>query len=302
VKEVNVSLSEEIDTFLDSIWLADGLSANTITAYRQDLMQWALWLEQTGVSHFAATKNEVQAFLVWLAQEGQVATQARKMASLRRFYRHWLMVGRITQDPTAEITTPKRVRPLPKHLSEQEVETLLNAPDCQSAAGVRDKAMLELMYATGVRVSELIMLTQDTVHLNEGYIMILAGKGGKQRLVPMGEEAVRWVADYLMRARPMLVNTHQLPALFVNQRGEPLTRQGFWFIVKQYAVQAGIAAIRLSPHVLRHAFATHLLNHGADLRVVQMLLGHADISTTQIYTHVAKARLKALHQQHHPRG
>jgi integrase/recombinase XerD len=295
---------KEIDTFLDSIWLADGLSANTITAYRQDLVQWAGWLQKVGSTLFTATKQEVQSFLFWLTQDevGQVATQIRKMASLRRFYRHWLMEGRMTQDPTIDITTPKRVRPLPKHLSEQEVETLLTAPDCSTAAGLRDKAMLELMYATGLRVSELIALTQHTVYLNEGYIMVLAGKGGKQRLVPMGEEAVRWLTEYLAQARPSLMGRQQLPILFVNQRGEPLTRQGFWYIVKQYAIQAGMMASKLSPHVLRHAFATHLLNHGADLRVVQILLGHADISTTQIYTHVAKARLKTLHQQHHPRG
>lgn len=300
---VSVPAQEAIDTFLDSIWLADGLSANTITAYRQDLMQWALWLQKDGTALLQAGKADVQAFVHWLAQDaGQVATQVRKMASLRRFYRYWLAEERISEDPTMEISTPKRVRPLPKNLSEEEVEALLNAPDCNTDAGLRDKAMLELMYATGVRVSELIALTQDTLHLNDGYITILAGKGGKQRLVPMGEQAIHGVSEYLARARPVLVGQRQLPILFVNQRGEKLTRQGFWFIIKQYAVRAGIAASRLSPHVVRHAFATHLLNHGADLRVVQMLLGHTDISTTQIYTHVARARLKTLHQMHHPRG
>lgn len=305
MKEPTLSLPAlaEIDTFLDSIWLADGLSANTIAAYRQDLVQWAIWLQKNNISLLAANKTHIQAFLLALSDvESRVATQVRKMASLRRFYQYSVALGLIKQDPSMDISTPKRVRPLPIALSEQEVETLLGSPDCTTAAGLRDKAMLELMYATGVRVSELIALTQETVHLNEGYIMILTGKGGKQRLVPMGEEAIHWLTSYLSQARPVLIANHQRSILFVNQRGEPLTRQGFWYIVKQYALEAGIATVRLSPHVLRHAFATHLLNHGADLRVVQMLLGHVDISTTQIYTHVAKARLKTLHQQHHPRG
>lgn len=295
---------EEIDAFLDSIWLADGLSANTISAYRQDLVQWGEWLNHINIPLLAASKSDVQAFLAWQAQKmkGSAATLARKMASLRRFYQYWQALGRITVDPTAEIDAPRRVRPLPKSLSEEEIEQLLDTPDCETPAGLRDKAMLELMYATGLRVSELIALTQDTVHLNEGYIVIVAGKGGKSRLVPMGEVAIEWLSRYLNEARPILVGKRILPILFVNQKGNVLTRQGFWFLVKQYALKADIAPARLSPHVLRHAFATHLLNHGADLRAVQMLLGHVDISTTQIYTHVAKARLKTLHQQHHPRG
>lgn len=295
---------DEIDAFLDSIWLADGLSANTISSYRQDLVQWGIWLDKKNISLLQASKDNVQAFLVWQAQEmkGRAATLARKMATLRRFYQYWQTLERITINPTLDISAPKRVRPLPKALSEEEVVQLLNTPDDKSPAGLRDKAMLELMYATGLRVSELTALTQDTIYLNEGYIVVVAGKGGKSRLVPMGEIAIKWLSRYLIEARPYLVKGRVVPYLFVNQKGKVLTRQGFWFLVKQYAIKAGIASARLSPHVLRHAFATHLLNHGADLRAVQMLLGHADISTTQIYTHVAKARLKALHQQHHPRG
>jgi integrase/recombinase XerD len=290
-----------IETFLDNIWLADGLAENTVTAYRQDLEQWGRWLEEKQqASLLAADKSMVQAFLTTLQQD-KVSTHIRKMASLRRFYRYLLSNQQITQDPTLEIDLPRRVRPIPKGLSEAEVEALLLTPDCTTSAGLRDKAMLELMYATGLRVSELIALRQDALYLTDGYVMVMQGKGGKQRLVPMGEEAIAWLTQYLQEARVLLVK-HQVAEVFVNQRGEPMTRQGFWYLVKQYAVQAGIAKERLSPHVLRHAFATHLLNHGADLRVVQMLLGHADISTTQIYTHVAKARLKSLHHQHHPRG
>lgn len=294
----------EIDTFLDSIWLSDGLAANTITAYRQDLFQWANWLKPRGKELLSTVQEDVQAFLAWQVQNiaGSPATYARKMASLRRFYQYWLMAGKITLDPTEKIEIAKRVRPLPKSLSEEEVESLLHSPDVKTSHGLRDRAMLELMYATGLRVSELIALTEETVHLNEGYVIVLSGKGGKQRLVPIGEEAINWISHYQQYARPLLMGKRLIPFLFMNHRGAALTRQGFWFIVKQYAVKAGIIASRLSPHVLRHAFATHLVNHGADLRVVQMLLGHTDISTTQIYTHVAKARLKSLHTQHHPRG
>lgn len=304
MSEIAPSIEDPIEVFLDNIWLADGLSANTMSSYRQDLVQWRIWLDKMSIPLLAATKDNVQAFLAWQAQEmkGKAATLARKMATLRRFYQYWQTLERIAVDPTLDISTPKRVRPLPKALSEEEVVQLLHTPDCESPAGLRDKAMLELMYATGLRVSELIALTQDTIYLNEGYIVIVAGKGGKSRLVPMGEIAIEWLNRYLIEARPHLVGSRVVSFLFVNQKGNVLTRQGFWFLVKQYAIKAGIASARLSPHVLRHAFATHLLNHGADLRAVQMLLGHADISTTQIYTHVAKARLKALHQQHHPRG
>lgn len=299
-----MDIFNEIDTFLDSIWLSDGLAANTIIAYRQDLSQWASWLKPRGKNLLSVVQEDLQAFLAWQVQNvtGSPATYARKMASLRRFYQYWLMVGKITLDPTEKIEIAKRVRPLPKSLSEEEVELLLQSPDDKTPHGLRDRAMLELMYATGLRVSELIALTEETVHLNEGYVIVLSGKGGKQRLVPMGEEAINWISHYKQDARPLLMGKHLMPVLFMNQRGKALTRQGFWFIVKQYAVKAGIIASRLSPHVLRHAFATHLVNHGADLRVVQMLLGHTDISTTQIYTHVAKARLKSLHAQHHPRG
>jgi integrase/recombinase XerD len=224
------------------------------------------------------------------------------MAALRAFYRHALTVGWTNTDPTAGVTLPRQIRPLPETLSEAEVEALLAAPDVSVPAGLRDRAMLELMYASGLRVSELVALPLTAVSLPDGVVRIDGGKGGKTRVVPFGELAQAHLVRYLREARPVLLGAKTADQVFLNQRGEPLTRQGFWFVLKQYAVAAGISADRLTPHGLRHAFATHLVNHGADLRVVQMLLGHSDISTTQIYTHVAKARLAALHAEHHPRG
>jgi integrase/recombinase XerD len=292
-----------IDEFLDAVWLSDQLSKNTIDSYRRDLLIWAHWLiVERSCELLVADRECVQAFLARQARDMKAATLARRMASLRKFYRHWILSGQASFDPTAELTAPKRVRPLPKALDEDRIEALLLAPELDQAGGLRDRAMLELMYATGMRVTELVTLPLGQIKLRERYVQILAGKGGKQRLVPMGDVAVDWIEQYLERSRPALVGTHQVAEAFVNQRGRPLTRQGFWYIIKQYATGAGIDASHLSPHVLRHAFATHLLNHGADLRVVQMLLGHADITTTQIYTHVATARLKSLHKEHHPRG
>ncbi|WP_283150548.1 site-specific tyrosine recombinase XerD [Silvimonas soli] len=291
-----------IDQFIDNIWLADGLAQNTAESYRRDLVIWAVWLQEQHKTMQVAQRDDVQAFLAAQAREVKAATMARRMASLRKFYQHWLNNAQIQHDPTLTLVTPKRVRPLPKELSEAQVESLLAAPDVQTDAGVRDRAMLEVMYATGLRVSELIGLDRAMLHLTEGYLQVVGGKGGKQRLVPLGEEARHWLEQYISKARPLLLAGKSQGLIFVNQRGEPLTRQGAWFIIKGYAAQAGIDASRLSPHVMRHAFATHLLNHGADLRMVQVLLGHSDIATTQIYTHVATARLQALHKLSHPRG
>lgn len=292
-----------IDEFLDAVWLGDGLSANTMLAYRRDLAIWAGWLRtERALGLFAADRECMQAFLAVEAGRAKASTLARRMASIRKFYRHWLQNGRLQLDPTTDLRTPQRVRPLPKAIPEDRIEALLNAPDVTTPAGIRDRAMLELMYAAGLRVSELVTLPFGQIHLREKFVQILAGKGGKQRLVPMGETAADWLARYLTESRPVLTGGSQLAQAFVNQRGEALTRQGFWFIIKQYAEVAEIAREKLTPHALRHSFATHLLNHGADLRVVQMLLGHADITTTQIYTQVAAARLKALHAEHHPRG
>lgn len=292
-----------IDEFLDGAWLGEQLAANTMASYRRDLLIWAGWLAQErGATLCTADREMVQSYLAAEAAQSRAATLARRMASLRKFYRYWLQNGRLQFDPTTDIGSPKRVRPLPKAISEAQIEALLAAPDVESPAGLRDRAMLELMYATGLRVSELVVLQLGQMHLRERYVQVLAGKGGKQRLVPMGDEAADWLERYLAGSRAILLAGQPVAEVFTNQRGEPLTRQGFWFIIKQYAAAAGIDRSKLTPHALRHAFATHLLNHGADLRVVQMLLGHSDITTTQIYTHVATARLKSLHSQHHPRG
>lgn len=292
-----------IDEFLDAAWLGDGLAANTMQSYRRDLAIWAGWLNaMRNCGLMQADRECVQAYLAFEAGRAKAATLARRMASLRKFYRHWLHSGRLQSDPTLDLHSPQRVRPLPKAIAEERIEALLNAPDTETPAGIRDRAMLELMYASGLRVSELVTLPLGQIHLREKFVQVLAGKGGKQRLVPLGETAADWLERYFKESRTLLVGSRQLAEAFVNQRGEALTRQGFWFIIKQYAVAAEIPSEKLTPHALRHSFATHLLNHGADLRVVQMLLGHADITTTQIYTHVAAARLKALHIEHHPRG
>ncbi|WP_410500217.1 site-specific tyrosine recombinase XerD [Chitinibacter sp. S2-10] len=292
-----------IERFLDGIWLGDGLAKNTLDSYRNDLLIWALWLQQERkTTLWQADRDAVQAFLARQARDLKSASLARRMASLRKFYRYWILQEQLQSDPCAELVSPKRVRPLPKSLPEITVEALLNAPDTASPAGLRDRAMLELMYASGLRVTELVTLPLAQVYLKERYLHVTQGKGGKQRLVPMGDVAAEWIARYIQEARCVLLKNPAESCLFVNQRGEAMTRQGCWFIIKQYATLAGIDAELLSPHVLRHAFATHLLNHGADLRVVQSLLGHADITTTQIYTQVATERLKALHSGHHPRG
>ena len=293
--------SDLIDRFCDALWLERGLSEHTIAAYRSDLMQLERFFRARGRDLAGATRADVRAYLEHRRERrAKAATAARVLSTLRRFYGYLLRENRIDQDPTALIDSPRRPRALPKSLSETQVEQLLAAPDTATALGLRDRTMLETLYATGVRVSELVGLTLARIGLTQGVIRVV-GKGDKERLVPLGEEAIAWLDRYLREARPGLVARRATDALFVTARGGPLTRQAFWYNIKRYARKARINA-PLSPHTLRHAFATHLLNHGADLRVVQMLLGHADLSTTQIYTHVARARLQELHARHHPRG
>ena len=288
-----------IDAFLDALWMERGLSDNTLQAYRSDLYGYNTWLAQRGQSISGARSADL---LAYLSQQGtaSVRTSARRLSSLRRLYQYLARERQISSDPSASIEAPRLGRSLPKSLTEAEVELLLNVPDAETAIGLRDRAMLEVLYATGLRVSELVGLRLEQVNLRQGVVRVL-GKGNKERLVPLGEEALHWLERYLRDARPALFRGVPDATLFPSSRGRLMRRQTFWHAVKRYAMQAGIRKT-LSPHVLRHAFATHLLNHGADLRVVQMLLGHSDISTTQIYTHVARERLKNLHAQHHPRG
>jgi integrase/recombinase XerD len=289
-----------LDTFIDHLWLEDGLSKNTLESYRLDLTSFALWLAKQNSHLLVVGQADIQQYLAVKFPVSKPRSIGRLIASLRRFYRYCLLHNKLTEDPTIQIQSPKLPRSLPDSLNETEVENLLNAPDTNEDTGLRDRAMLELLYACGLRVSELVNIQVLEVSLNDGVVRI-TGKGSKTRLVPMGEEAVSWIADYLKNARNTILKNRLSDALFVTNRGSAMTRQAFWYVIKRYAVIAGITK-HISPHVLRHAFATHLLNHGADLRVVQMLLGHSDISTTQIYTHVARERLKKLHSVHHPRG
>ena len=291
-----------IDAFCDQLWLQDGLASSSLASYRRDLIGWSSWLRARDSSLQAATKSEVEAFLGHQYRSQAKATSiARRLSAMRRYYGLQLQQGTLAADPTLRVRAPKLPRRLPKNLSEKEVEALLAAPDIATPLGLRDRAMLETLYATGLRVSELTGLTLGEVSLDMGVVRVL-GKGNKERLVPLGEEAIAWIRRYLAEVRPGFAGDARSHALFLTARHAPLTRQAFWLIIKRQAIRTGIPAARLSPHVLRHAFATHLLNHGADLRVVQLLLGHADITTTTIYTHVARERLKALHAQHHPRG
>ena len=294
--------ADAIEGFLDALWAERGLSDHTLTAYRADLAGFAGALGKRGKALLEAGREDIQDYLATrLSSGGSPRTAARLLSALRRFYRYQLREGRIGQDPTVRIEPPRLGRPLPDALSEEEVERLLQAPDPQDAEGLRDRAMLELLYATGLRVSELVGLGETQLNLRHGVVRVF-GKGSKERLVPLGEEASRWVERYLAEARAELMRGHPpSKAVFVTRRGGPMTRQAFWYLIRRHARTADIVK-HLSPHTLRHAFATHLLNHGADLRVVQMLLGHSDLSTTQIYTHVANARLQALHAAHHPRG
>lgn len=290
----------ELDTFIDHLWLEDGLSKNTLESYRLDLSSFALWLTPQNKQLLTVDQADIQQYLAVKFPLSKPRSISRLIASMRRFYRYLMRDNKISLDPTIKIQSPKLPRSLPKSLNEEEVIALLNAPNIAESAGLRDKAMLELLYACGLRVSELVGVKVTEVNVSDGVVRI-TGKGSKTRLVPMGEEAVDWISRYLSAARSAILQKRLCDALFVTNRGEAMTRQAFWYLIKRYALLAGIAK-HMSPHVLRHAFATHLLNHGADLRVVQMLLGHSDISTTQIYTHVARERLKQLHSMHHPRG
>jgi len=295
---MSTSTDPVVEQFLDSLWLEAGLSRNTLAAYRSDLEGLTHWLRAPPAS---ASREQLQAFLAERVQDGvRPRTSARLLSSLRRFYQYLLREGILSADPSALLEAPRLGRPIPKSLTEEQVEQLLAAPSTDSALGLRDRAMLETLYATGLRVTELVTLAISQLNLQAGVLKVI-GKGNKERLVPLGEEAIGWLQRYLASARPGLLGGKMTEALFPTARGGPMTRQAFWHNIKRYARSAGIET-GLSPHTLRHAFATHLLNHGADLRVVQMLLGHADLSTTQIYTQVARERLKQLHAQHHPRG
>jgi integrase/recombinase XerD len=287
-----------VDAFIDSLWLEDGLARNSLAAYRRDLQALAVWLD--GRSLLATAEIDLQRYLAEQFTRSRASTANRRLATLRRFFRWALRDGKVQADPTLQLVNARTPARFPKSLSEAQVESLLDAPDADTELGLRDRAMLELLYATGLRVSELVGLRLVELSLNDGLVSVV-GKGSKERIVPLGEEARSWIERYFAQARPVLLKRRGCDAVFVTQRGEAMSRQMFWRLIKRYAMQAGIAA-PLSPHGLRHAFATHLLNHGADLRVVQLLLGHADISTTQIYTHVARERLKAVHAKHHPRG
>lgn len=287
-----------IDQFLDTVWVEQGLSKNTLSAYRSDLVIFAAWLKK---DLLAVDSSNVAEFLANRYQLGMTSrTTARILSSLRRFYGYFLRENVITVDPTSLISAPKTTRSLPDSLTETDVEALLAAPQLALPRGQRDKTMLEMLYATGLRVSELVDLKFEQLSLNQGVVQIV-GKGGRERLVPVGEEALNSLEIYLKDGREMLLSGRQSDYIFVTNRGSNMTRQAFWHIIKRYAFDAEITK-PLSPHTLRHAFATHLLNHGADLRVVQLLLGHVSLSTTQIYTHVARERLKTLHAKFHPRG
>jgi integrase/recombinase XerD len=291
-----------IDRFCDHLWLEDGLADLTLAAYRRDLKTFGAWLEKERAHGLGtAVAGDIEAYLAWrFAHRAQPRSAARYTSALKRFYRYLLRENLIAFDPTLNLDSPKLPRSLPKTLTEADVERLLGSADTHTPLGLRDRAMLETLYATGLRVSELVGLKLTALNINDGVLRV-TGKGNKDRLVPLGEEAVLWLRRYLAEVRPLLLDKNRSDAVFVTARGGGMTRQGFWYLIKRRAQAAGITR-PLSPHTLRHAFATHLLNHGADLRVVQMLLGHSDISTTQIYTHVARERMKQLHAQHHPRG
>lgn len=296
---INQNNQDTIDLFVDALWLESGLSKNTLSAYRTDLNGFAKFIEPSNLLN--VTQSEVQKFLAFLLAQGiKSSSSARVLSTLRRFYRYQIRENKMADDPCAQVRSPKQGRPLPKAMSEQQVDDLLAAPDTNTALGLRDRAMLETLYATGLRVSELVEMTLLEVNCSVGVVRIV-GKGNKERLVPLGEQAVEWLERYLSQARPDLLKQRTCDALFVTARGAGMSRQAFWYLIKKHALTAGIDQ-HLSPHTLRHAFATHLINHGADLRSVQMLLGHADLSTTQIYTHIARERLQSLHKDHHPRG
>lgn len=290
-----------VDRFLDATWAERGLSKNTLTSYRYDLLLLASYLQESHQTLEIAQRKDILKFLAILVQKGRSPRSlSRYLSGFRQFYQWLLREGRRQNDPCALIESPKLGRGLPKALSEQQVTALIEAPDTSNALGLRDRAMLELMYATGLRVSELVSLELMRVNINQGVVRV-SGKGGKERLVPLGEEAMTWLQRYLRDSRPELMGQGQCAQVFVTARKAGLCRQAFWHAIRKHARAAGIP-YAVSPHMLRHSFATHLLNHGADLRVVQLLLGHSDLSTTQIYTHIAREGLKQLHAKHHPRG
>ncbi|WP_418647123.1 site-specific tyrosine recombinase XerD [Thauera butanivorans] len=297
----SAEIRSELDRFTDSLWLEHGLARNTLDGYRSDLALFAAWLAERGLSLPRAHAGDLAAYLAEFSLRARPASQRRLLSAWRRYYRHLLANREIAEDPTLMLDPPLPGQRFPKTLSEAQVEALLAAPDIGTPQGLRDRCMLEVLYAAGLRVSELIGLKLFAVSLDQGALRVM-GKGSKERLVPLGEIAADWLVRYLREARPALLAGRSCDEVFVTRFGSGMTRQMFWRIIKQNALLAGIPQERISPHTLRHAFATHLLNHGADLRVVQLLLGHADISTTQVYTHVARERLKQLHAKHHPRG
>lgn len=289
------------ELFLNHLWLEKGLSENTRSAYKHDIEQFSAWLAQNQLTIEKSSTSDLTDYLTWRhTQNFRPSSTARALSSLRGYYRYLLREDRVNRDITQTIEMPKQGRPLPKSLTEADVENLLAAPDLDTEIGMRDRCMLELLYACGLRVSELVNLSLNQINQRQGIVRI-QGKGDKERLVPMGEEALNWLHRYLKESRPSLISDPENRVLFPGRNGNPMTRQTFWHRIKQHAFTANIQST-VSPHVLRHAFATHLLNHGADLRVVQLLLGHSDLSTTQIYTHIARQRLHELHESHHPRG
>ncbi|MEM7421971.1 MAG: site-specific tyrosine recombinase XerD [Pseudomonadota bacterium] len=299
----NISSNDDyIEAFLDTLFLEQGLSDNTLAAYRSDLGKFTEFLikSQRDISLMEVQSSDIEAYLAYRVDLGlKSRSTARSISALKRFFLYWVKEQKITATPLLSIAQPKIIQSLPKTLTELEVEALLDAPEVDEPLGLRDKAMLELLYATGLRVTELVGLRIEQVNLRQAVVLV-RGKGGKERLVPMGEEALHWIEQFLKLGRPQMIK-HATDFVFPSKRGVGMTRQTFWHRIKHYAILANVTS-PLSPHTLRHAFATHLLNHGADLRVVQMMLGHSDLSTTQIYTHVASERLKSLHQQHHPRA
>lgn len=296
-----VETDPAVSRFLDAVWMERGLSSNTLAAYRADLTALGRWLAERDRPMEQTTRADLMDFIAFRVEAGaRPRSTARQLSSFRRFFRYLVREGQLRDDPTAQIAMPKIGRSLPRSLTEEEVESLLGAPAVADPLGHRDRTMLEVLYATGLRVSELVSLKHNQVNMNQGVLRIL-GKGNRERLIPLGEEAVRWLHDFSRGPRNEILLDRTTDYLFPTRRGDRMTRQAFWHIIKRYARKASVAK-DLSPHTLRHAFATHLLNHGADLRVVQMLLGHSDLSTTQIYTHVARERMKELHSQHHPRG
>ena len=302
VPSIHPASQEAIERFCDACWLEDGLAQNSLSAYRRDLLLLAQWLQKdSSTDLYGVTEKDLMAYIAYRRAD-KATTANRRLTVFKRFYRHALRMNLVKSDPCIGLRAAKQALRFPETLSEGQVTALLNAPDVETLLGLRDRSMLELMYASGLRVSEIVSLKTVALGLNEGVVRVVNGKGGKERLVPFGSEAGQWLHRYLADARTPLLEGKSSDEVFVGRHtGTGLTRQAFWALIKRYATIANIP-VALSPHTLRHAFATHLLNHGADLRVVQLLLGHADISTTQIYTHVARERLKSIHQQHHPRG